>query len=249
MVSEIEMLSSFKHCGIIRLLHADKQFSNCFFTMELATGGDLLGRFQTNKADEKLARHIVKQIVSAVFYLHHNSAIVHNDITPGNVLLMTRDILPVVKLTDFGVSRAISEIRNKPSYRGTKRFVAPEMLEMKLYPDVKKKPLNEKIDVYAIGLTLLYVSSNVRFVSRGVNDYKQLLKEIKDGKFTEEIIPKLQKEKKSENFVSFFNSCVAVDEKDRANAIELVCHPWLCFAEVTEQFNNRYFRGLLSFRL
>ena len=232
---EIQLLKSFEHPGIVRLLDFDKSDSRCFFTMELATGGDLAGRFDSKRADEKCARHIFQQIVEALDYLHTKRAIVHSDIKPNNVLLMTQHTFPVVKLTDFGVSRGIYESARRPSFRGTLRYAAPEMLRIKLYPKVIRKPLNEKVDIFSLGLTFLRVTSAVKVLpgqdkrkEHYVQFYRRWRHEIKRGVLTDEVVPKLREEGKSDELVSFFSRCVAVNEAERASAAELLRHPWLC---------------------
>ena len=92
---------------------------------------------------------------------------------------MTRDILPVVKLTDFGLSRTISNLKNNLNFRGVRTYAAPEMLEIELNPKDEKRPLNEKSDIYALGITLLYVSLYVKFLVDGVKNYKSFLMDIK----------------------------------------------------------------------
>ena len=68
--TEINLLNKFRHQGIVKMFDNEVSDSQCFYLMELAEGGDLGERFKTNKASEDCSRHIFKQIVAALSYLH-----------------------------------------------------------------------------------------------------------------------------------------------------------------------------------
>jgi proprotein convertase subtilisin/kexin type 5 len=78
----------------------------------------------------------------AIRFLHQNN-ILHRDIKPDNLLIMSLDLnAPVAaKLTDFGTSRAVSKLTNQYTTGiGTPSYMAPEILS--------KKPYDTKADVY-----------------------------------------------------------------------------------------------------
>ncbi len=55
--------------------------------MELVVGGDLFDRIiQKGKFSERNARHVMRQLLNAVKYLHERG-IVHRDLKPENILL------------------------------------------------------------------------------------------------------------------------------------------------------------------
>lgn len=67
---------------------------------------------------------ILQQGLAALTYLHEQTPpIVHRDIKPENVLVHSRDPI-VVKLGDFGLSRASDEM---VTMCGTPRYAAPEI--------------------------------------------------------------------------------------------------------------------------
>lgn len=66
---------------------------------------------------------MIKQIISAVKYLHENK-IIHRDIKPENILL---DKKGNVKLADFGWSNFSDKPRK--TYCGTVDYLAPEMID------------------------------------------------------------------------------------------------------------------------
>ena len=95
--------------------------------------------FNTNA---QLYLRIVHQISSALFELH-KAGILHNDVTPRNVLL---DDDVTIKLIDFGCSTLENENSSKSS--GTPGFAAPE------------DGLSCFSDVYSFGVVLKYILYN-----------------------------------------------------------------------------------------
>ena len=219
--SEANLLKSLNHPGIIKLLHVHVSRSACFFSMELARGVDLHHRFQTNKASEQCARHIFKQVVAALCYLHNKKRVTHHDVKPKNILLMSMNHFPVAKLCDFGLSRTCSKTTDK----GTTMYMAPEKLRLWRNGKGKDPPCNEKVDVYALGVSLLQVGTHVEFVST-VGDALQFYNRILRGDIEREVIPQVTRQKSPE-FVDFFSRCVQDNHERRACASELSRHPWL----------------------
>ena len=91
---------------------------------------------------------VVHQITQALAYLHsQNPPLVHHDLSTNNVLLNVVSFL--TKLTDFGMSRAISpSASRKSSIKGTIAFMPPEALQ-------SPPQYNEKLDVFSFGNIIL----------------------------------------------------------------------------------------------
>lgn len=75
-----------------------------------------------------IIRHVLKALINA-----HQQGIVHRDVKPDNVLLKDsweRGKLGTIKLTDFGISRIITEgARTSTFLVGTPEYLAPETIE------------------------------------------------------------------------------------------------------------------------
>ena len=93
---------------------------------------------------ENEAAIIMKQIISAIIYLH-NKNIIHRDIKPENIVFNSEDS-DTVKLIDFGTSKNFTK-DNLQGIVGSSYYVAPEVLLNKC---------SIKSDIWSCGV-LLYI--------------------------------------------------------------------------------------------
>ena len=222
--SEIDLLIKCTHPDIVKIFYYELSGFQRFYLMEFAEGGNLEERFRAGRASEGCTRHIFKQVVAALSYIHRLN-VVHFDVKPANILLMTTDELPLAKLTDFGLSFTLIE-DSFPLYyqmwpyssaRDKPKLVAPEKLIALFYASTT---CNAKVDVYDLGLTLLQVSSHLELFSRSAT-----AEEVWTAKFIGEGLQSLQRGKSAE-FLLFLYSCLEVRPEDRPSADQLLLHSW-----------------------
>lgn len=65
---------------------------------------------------------------------------------------MSNNSFPIVKISDFGLSKILENVSVMETICGTISYVAPEIL---LY----KKQYNRKVDVWSLGVLLFYMLS------------------------------------------------------------------------------------------
>ena len=142
---EIEIMYKIHHINVVRLFchFEDEEF--CYFVMEYENGGNLYTYMTKTKAMEhKLIASMLKDIISAVYYLHNmDPPIIHRDIKPENVLLGENG---TVKLTDFGWSNYVDDSCERNTFCGTPIYLAPEI--------IGKYGHDEKVDIWCIGILL-----------------------------------------------------------------------------------------------
>ncbi|MGO4544800.1 serine/threonine-protein kinase [Paenibacillus sp. 2TAB23] len=98
----------------------------------------------------KQIMHVVKQLCSALHYLHtHAPPIIHRDLKPSNVMI---DAKWQVKLIDFGISRRYRPDREQDTEQlGTKGFAAPEQ--------AGSGQSDKRTDIYGLGALLYFMAS------------------------------------------------------------------------------------------
>src|SRR4051794_21019445 len=92
----------------------------------------------------KLTLDEAAQLADGLAYAHEQG-VVHRDLKPGNILRATDGS---VKLTDFGIARALEEtmVTQAGTVLGTLHYLAPEQAE--------GKPVGREADIYSLGVVL-----------------------------------------------------------------------------------------------
>ena len=158
LMREVDILQRLAHPSIIRLVEATwnkpEGGDHLLLVMEFAPGQELFDMIITKgKFSERDGREIVAQLVSALAYCHARD-IVHRDVKPENILLVSKDKLGgdnalggappssysnppgavaampggkfIVKLLDFGLSRTVGSSGAR-TFAGTPEYFAPEV--------------------------------------------------------------------------------------------------------------------------
>ena len=128
--TEMRIHGELRHVNVVRCYHAFETRDFCYLVMELVKGGDLfdfLAGMPVEEVSEDRARHMFRQMVEGVGYLHSND-IVHRDLKPENVMLVDASVAnPTVKLTDFGEAKSLAGGSLCRTLIGTEATMAPEV--------------------------------------------------------------------------------------------------------------------------
>lgn len=172
LLMEIEILKELDHPSVCRIIDIFEDKKKFYFVQEYLAGGGLFDSLIQNVGfTENASAIIIKQVLSAIHYLHSKS-IAHRDIKPENIIFETNDALNV-KLMDFGNSRKMGENESLNGVYGTAYYVAPEVLS---------GTYDTKCDIWSIGVILyMLLSGNPPFT--GKSDL-QIIEAVKDGKFS-----------------------------------------------------------------
>ena len=139
--------------GMIRKVDRTDLGNRRYYTMEFIEGTDALawcGTISEPQSKARLLESLLLQSLSVLFYIHREG-IIHYDIKPQNLMLVGvqgHDVIPVLKLTDFGFSvrgRTPSEL----PLRGTLEYAAPELLQ--------GEPADHRVDLYSLGASFYHL--------------------------------------------------------------------------------------------
>ncbi|HSK01744.1 MAG TPA: protein kinase, partial [Kofleriaceae bacterium] len=131
-----------------------------FYIMEYLDGRTLASILSKEKVIDVLrALHIGAQIAKALGAAHA-SGVIHRDLKPDNVMLMTRLGDPdFVKVLDFGLAKMMADNASavKTAHGvllGTPQYMSPEACE-------SKRGIDHRTDIYALGVLLFQMMTGV----------------------------------------------------------------------------------------
>ncbi|MBN3302073.1 NUAK1 kinase, partial [Amia calva] len=204
---EIEIISSLKHPNIIRIHEVFESRDKIVIVMEYASSGELYDYVSDQqKLNETEARHIFRQITSAVHYCHKNG-IVHRDLKLENILL-DQDFN--VKLADFGLSNQYQKGQMLQTYCGSPLYASPEIVNGLPYQ-------GPEVDCWALGV-LLYtiVYGSMPFDSA---NYKTLTQQISQAKY--------RKPQHPSDACALIDWMLTVNVEERATVEDIANHWWV----------------------
>ena len=144
---EIEILKKISHPNITKIFEIFADSKKYYIIMEFLEGGELFEAITNiGSFTEASASKVMKQILSAVVYLHSNH-IVHRDLKPENIMLTQKPKNGnyQIKLIDFGTAKIFRPGKKMNKFIGTSYYIAPEVL---------KERYDEKCDVWSCGVIL-----------------------------------------------------------------------------------------------
>jgi len=138
---EIKLARTITHPNVVRAYDFGESDGVRFFTMEYVAGATLRELLDDGgKLALTPALQIAKQVCRGLGAVHR-AGIVHGDLKPANVVVMTGG---VAKLTDFGVARARRQAG--APFAGTPPYMSPEQ--------VRGAELDERSDLYSVGVMM-----------------------------------------------------------------------------------------------
>lgn len=216
-----EVSKSKDNTHVVRLYRTleDKQFYT--IAMEVLTGGELYHRIcEKDKYNETSAKMIVKQLLSAVAFLHEKD-IAHRDIKPENVLFVSEDEDSDIKLTDFGFANFYSPSNKFVAACGTPLYVAPEILERRAY--------DCQCDIWSLGVVVyIMLCGYPPFYGE---EEEELYYRIKHA-YYDFISPHW--DHISDNAKDFIQNCFQLDPSKRIKAKDALKHKWFDAVEKEE---------------
>jgi serine/threonine protein kinase len=233
LTNEIMILKILKnHPNIVKFKDTRITKNYYYIIMEYVYGYDLTKCFDIYKQkngrpfSEEVVQYLMRQIVSALKYMHHNN-IIHRDLSFNNIMVhfnnpndkKNLDIMKgTVKIIDFGISAIL---KNGMQYSGVGAPLYMDPVILKKH--CKRKDSNllgykKEVDIWSLG-TICYqmIIGHPTFDSDSLDE---LMKKVENGTYT--LPTNLSKE-----IVSFLNGMLQYDPKKRLNIDQLEKHPFL----------------------
>ena len=169
---EMEIMYKIHHPNVVKLFGHFEDNTFCYFVMEYISKGNLYSLIENNviRRNTQSIASILKDIISALYYLHHmNPPIIHRDLKPENILIDER---MRAKLSDFGWSTYLKGNYKRSTICGTPIYLAPEIINGIGH--------DEKIDIWCVGVLMFelitgqppWKGEDVRTVKRNISQLK-----------------------------------------------------------------------------
>jgi serine/threonine protein kinase/Tfp pilus assembly protein PilF len=141
-----------------------------FYAMELIEGETLEERVRRLGPLDVLTTINIALQVTAALAAAEEHGLVHRDLKPGNLMLVSTD--DSVKVIDFGVAKAVAEKTNTMAlthggFVGTPAFASPEQFT--------NAPVDVRSDIYSLGVTLWFLlTGHMLFSGRTIEEIRDL---------------------------------------------------------------------------
>ena len=175
-IKEINLLKNLDHPNIVKFYDFFEEEDNIYLMMEFLEGCTLKQYIQkTEIISENNARIIIKQLLTALSYLHYACDICHRDIKPENIMFKEKNDINSLKLLDFGLSLENFESKNYLENCGTLVYMAPELL-------INNIKYTKGVDVWSVGIILymLLMKGKNPFYNRG-DSKETVIKNIRNN--------------------------------------------------------------------
>lgn len=220
-MDEVSILQSLKpqHPNIVRLYDFFEDSSTFYLVMESMNGGELFDKIVAKQFySEREARDVCKIILNAVEFLH-SKGVVHRDLKPDNLLLVSSDNDALVKIADFGFATRCDDHGNGGlgtllTQCGTPAYVAPEIIQ--------RNPYGSKCDMWSIGVILYVLLGGYEPFCE--NDKMEMYRKIVNGDFEFHADCWGHVSEEAKNLIS---SLLEVDPTKRLSANDALCSNWI----------------------
>uniref|UniRef100_A0A8C5RGN1 Serine/threonine-protein kinase 17A n=2 Tax=Elapidae TaxID=8602 RepID=A0A8C5RGN1_LATLA len=210
---------------VINLHEVYETPTEIILVLEYAAGGEIFDQCVAEREDafkEKDVKHLMRQILQGVSFLHQNN-IVHLDLKPQNILLTYESPLGEIRIVDFGLSRIMKNNEELREIMGTPEYVAPEILSY--------EPISTATDMWSIGvLTYVMLTGVSPFLG---NDKQETFLNISqiNVNYSEDF------DLVSEPAVDFIKSLLIKKPEKRATAEECLVHSWLAQTDIPDKIS------------
>jgi len=226
---ELEIIYTLDHPNIIKFYEIFQDDLFIHFVMEFNKGIELYQYCQSHGAfSEDVGALILRQIFSGIAHMHQKN-VIHRDIKPENILFFLDEKGPQIKLIDFGLSRIIttSFLKQLPSQVGTPLYVAPEIIQQKMY--------GKECDCWSLGVLTYWLLTGVEpFYAKNI---QEVYAKIKKGVFDVENLLWTQLSREAQSLI---RQLIVVNPENRLSCRNALRHPFFTKQQAFDEERRRH---------
>ena len=153
--AERQALALMDHPNIARVLDAGETGSGRpHFVMELVKGVPITDYCDQSRLTTRDRLALFTHVCQAVQHAHHKG-IIHRDLKPSNVMVTLHDGVPVVKVIDFGVAKALGQqLTDKTLFTGFAQMIGTPMYMSPEQAQFSGLDIDTRSDIYSLGVLL-----------------------------------------------------------------------------------------------
>ena len=182
--AERQALALMDHPNIARVLDAGETGSGRpHFVMELVKGVPITDYCDQSRLTTRERLALFTHVCHAVQHAHHKG-IIHRDLKPSNVMVTLHDGVPVVKVIDFGIAKALGQqLTDKTLFTGFAQMVGTPMYMSPEQAQLSGLDIDTRSDIYSLGVLLYELLAGVtpfdreRLRTVGYDEMRRIIRE------------------------------------------------------------------------
>jgi tetratricopeptide (TPR) repeat protein/serine/threonine protein kinase len=182
--AERQALALMDHPNIARVLDAGETSSGRpHFVMELVKGVPITDYCDQSRLTTRERLALFMDVCHAVQHAHHKG-IIHRDLKPSNVMVTLHDSVPVVKVIDFGIAKALGQqLTDKTLFTGFAQMVGTPLYMSPEQAQLSGLDVDTRSDIYSLGVLLYELLAGVtpfdkeRMRTAGYDEMRRIIRE------------------------------------------------------------------------